>query len=49
MFEICLAKFTNPKNSELKQKLLETGTEYLEEGNTWGDVYWGNSKWYRQK
>lgn len=42
MFEICLAKFTNPKNSELKQKLLDTGTEYLEEeGSTWGDMYWG--------
>ena len=29
-------------NSELRQKLLDTGNEYLEEGNTWHDNYWGN-------
>lgn len=39
MFEICLAKFS--QNENLKQKLLDTGNEYLEEGNTWGDTYWG--------
>lgn len=39
MFEICLAKFV--QNEDLRQKLLDTGNEYLEEGNTWGDTYWG--------
>lgn len=31
-------KFSNP---ELRKALLNTGDEYLEEGNTWGDQYWG--------
>ena len=31
-------KFSDP---ELKKKLLATGDEYLEEGNTWHDNYWG--------
>lgn len=31
-------KFSNPK---LRKALLNTGDEYLEEGNTWGDQYWG--------
>lgn len=31
-------KFAKP---ELRQKLLETGSAYLEEGNTWNDTYWG--------
>ena len=39
MYEICKAKFS--QNEELKSKLLSTGTEYLEEGNTWGDEVWG--------
>ena len=39
MYEICLAKFS--QNEDLRQKLLDTGNEYLEEGNTWGDTYWG--------
>lgn len=39
MYEICLAKFS--QNKDLRQKLLDTGNEYLEEGNTWGDTYWG--------
>ena len=29
------------QNPDLKQKLLDTGNAYLEEGNTWGDHYWG--------
>ena len=33
------AKFT--QNEELKQLLLATGDQVLEEGNTWGDVFWG--------
>ena len=41
MYEICKAKFT--QNADLKQKLLSTGKEYLEEGTTgWHDNYWGN-------
>lgn len=39
MYEICLAKFT--QNRELRERLLATGDEYLEEGNTWGDRIWG--------
>jgi ribA/ribD-fused uncharacterized protein len=29
------------ENKDLKQKLLSTGNEYIEEGNWWGDTYWG--------
>lgn len=29
------------ENEDLKQKLLSTGNEYIEEGNWWGDIYWG--------
>lgn len=32
-------KFAIP---ELRYKLLATGDQYLEEGNTWHDNYWGN-------
>jgi|GEM_PF-713368 len=39
MYEICLAKFT--QNQDLREKLLATGGEHLEEGNTWGDKIWG--------
>lgn len=39
MYEIVKAKFE--QNEDLKIKLLETGDEYLEEGNTWGDKIWG--------
>ena len=39
MYEICLAKFS--QNADLKDKLLATGDEPLEEGNTWGDRIWG--------
>ena len=42
MYEICLAKFT--QNKELRERLLATGNEYLEEGNTWGDRIWGTVK-----
>ena len=38
MYQVCLLKFSDPK---LKSKLLATGDRYLEEGNTWGDHYWG--------
>ena len=29
------------ENEDLKQKLLSTNNEYIEEGNWWGDTYWG--------
>ncbi|MCD8130454.1 MAG: NADAR family protein [Lachnospiraceae bacterium] len=29
------------QNPDIRQKLLNTGSEYLEEGNTWGDRTWG--------
>jgi hypothetical protein len=39
-----LAKFT--QHPELRGKLLGTGSEHLEEVNTWGDVYWGTAGGY---
>ena len=39
MYEICAAKFS--QNEDLKIKLLATGDQHLEEGNTWGDRIWG--------
>lgn len=39
MREIVSAKFN--QNEDLKIKLLATGDEHLEEGNTWGDRIWG--------
>ena len=41
MYEIVHAKFH--QNSNLRQKLLNTGDAILEEGNTWGDRVWGIS------
>ena len=42
MYEICLAKFS--QNEDLREKLLATGDQHLEEGNTWGDKIWGTVK-----
>ena len=39
MEEIVEAKFR--QNPNLERKLLLTGTKILEEGNTWGDDFWG--------
>lgn len=39
MYEVCKAKFE--QNKTLKQWLLNTGKEHLEEGNHWGDRIWG--------
>ena len=39
MYEIVYAKFS--QNEDIKEKLLATHEEYLEEGNTWGDKIWG--------
>lgn len=39
MYQVVKAKFE--QNEDLKEKLLNTEDEYLEEGNTWNDTYWG--------
>lgn len=39
MYEIVLKKFE--QNDYLRQRLLDTGYAFLEEGNTWGDTTWG--------
>lgn len=39
MRELLVQKFV--LNSELRQKLKDTGTATLIEGNTWGDTFWG--------
>ena len=39
MKDIVRCKFI--QNEDLAEKLLATGNEYLEEGNTWGDKIWG--------
>ncbi len=38
MLELTRIKFQNP---ELRNKILETGNQYIQEGNTWNDVFWG--------
>lgn len=39
MYELVRQKFSN--HPKLKQKLLATGNMVLEEGNHWGDIFWG--------
>ena len=39
MKEIVFAKFK--QNKKLKRLLLETGEAFLQEGNDWGDTFWG--------
>lgn len=39
MYEVVLAKFT--QNEDLRQKLINTGDAYLEEGTWWNDRCWG--------
>jgi ribA/ribD-fused uncharacterized protein len=41
MLELLRMKFADPR---LRAMLLDTGDLYLEEGNTWGDEYWGTVK-----
>lgn len=38
MYKCLLLKFTQ---EPYLTKLLETGTKYIQEGNNWGDEYWG--------
>eukprot|EP01102_Stenamoeba_stenopodia_P003172 TRINITY_DN1310_c0_g1_i4.p1 TRINITY_DN1310_c0_g1~~TRINITY_DN1310_c0_g1_i4.p1 ORF type:complete len:160 (-),score=31.73 TRINITY_DN1310_c0_g1_i4:240-719(-) len=42
MEELIRAKFTS--DPELRQRLLQTGTAKIVEGNAWGDRYWGVCK-----
>lgn len=50
MHNLVWAKFYEHK--EIRKQLLETGTQPLVEGNTWGDRYWGaervEGKWAGQ-
>lgn len=39
MLNLCRKKFKG--SEELKQKLLDTGGAVLQEGNWWGDRFWG--------
>lgn len=39
MYDLNLQKFS--KHPELQKLLLNTGDALLEEGNNWGDTYWG--------
>jgi ribA/ribD-fused uncharacterized protein len=39
MHDVVRDKFT--RNLDLREKLLETGSKYLEETNYWGDAFWG--------
>lgn len=39
MFRVNVAKFT--QHEDLRELLLSTGNALLEEGNFWGDKYWG--------
>ena len=45
MYDIVYNKFL--QNEDLKEKLLNTGGIYLEEGNWWHDNYWGQCNCYR--
>ena len=38
MRKLIKEKFRDPK---LRERLLKSGDAWLEEGNTWGDTYWG--------
>lgn len=39
MYQVVKLKFE--QNNDLKEKLIATKDEYIEEGNTWNDTYWG--------
>jgi ribA/ribD-fused uncharacterized protein len=41
MYEVVVRKFQ--QNTDLRRRLLGTGDALLEEGNWWGDRYWGVS------
>ena len=39
MDEISMYKYT--QNKDIRQMLIDTGSEILVEGNNWGDIFWG--------
>ncbi len=39
MADLVFRKFE--QNLDLRRKLIDTGTKYLEESNNWSDTYWG--------
>lgn len=42
MYQILADKFS--RNKDLRIELVNTGDAHLEEGNTWGDTFWGTVK-----
>lgn len=40
MLNLTKQKYSD-KNPDLKQQLLNTNNVYIQEGNSWGDTYWG--------
>jgi predicted NAD-dependent protein-ADP-ribosyltransferase YbiA (DUF1768 family) len=42
MMTVCFDKFY--RNTNIREKLLQTGTAYLEETNHWGDQIWGTNE-----
>ena len=46
MYDIVKDKFS--RNKKLKSLLVQTGNEYLQEENTWGDRIWGTCNGYGQ-
>jgi len=38
MYDLVLQKF---QYANLRKLLLDTGGQYIQEGNTWGDRFWG--------
>lgn len=41
MRDLLFKKFSPEAHPDLANKLMDTGQAWLEEGNHWGDVYWG--------
>lgn len=41
VMKVCIAEKFSDKNPELKSKLLNTDDIFIQEGNTWGDKFWG--------
>lgn len=41
MTDLVTQKFTGPKNFGLREQLLATGDQVLQEGNLWHDTFWG--------
>jgi len=48
MYDGICQKFSD-KNPELKEKLIQTGIRPIQEGNNWGDTFWGVDAFGRGK